>query len=99
MTGQGIEAFSLSVFTIEADRKPILAVAAKTHQAAEDFCTDERVRTKIRSIESGQLCDNHSILRVRLATADERSRYYQQATSPLFIGNLEAVFLVDVDEE
>jgi hypothetical protein len=99
MTGRATEAFSFSIFTIEADRRPILALAAKKHQAAEDFCADERVRAKLRSIGSGRLCDEHSILRVRLATADERLRYHEQATSPLFLGNLEAVFLVDVDEE
>jgi hypothetical protein len=31
------EPLSLSIFTIEADRKPLLAFAAKKHQEAEDF--------------------------------------------------------------
>jgi hypothetical protein len=34
------ETLSLSIFTIEADRKPLLAFAAKKHQDAEAFCAD-----------------------------------------------------------
>jgi hypothetical protein len=46
------ETLSLSIFTIEADRKPLLAFAAKKYQEAEAFCADERVRTKLRSVSS-----------------------------------------------
>jgi hypothetical protein len=46
------ETFSLSIFTIEADQKPLLAFAAKKHQEAEAFCADERVLTKLRSVSS-----------------------------------------------
>ena len=42
------ETLSLSIFTIEADRKPLLAFAAKKHHEAEAFCTDERVLTKLK---------------------------------------------------
>jgi hypothetical protein len=44
---------SLSIFTIEADRKPLLAFGAKKYQEAEAFCADERVLTKLRSVRSG----------------------------------------------
>jgi hypothetical protein len=93
------ETLSLSIFTIEADRKPLLALAAKKHHEAENFCGDERVRAKLRSVRSGGvlLCDDFSILRVRLANADERARYYDQATSRSSMENLATVFLVDVD--
>jgi hypothetical protein len=37
------ETLSLSIFTIEADRKPLLAFAAKKYQEAEAFCEDDRV--------------------------------------------------------
>jgi len=90
--------FSLSIFTIEADLKPLLAFAAKKHQDAEAFFRDEKVRTKLRSASSGgtPLCDNHSILRIRLANADERARYRERlAARPT--ANPAAVFLVDVD--
>ena len=45
--------FSLSVFTLEADRKPLLCFAAKKHHEAEEFSADERVRAKLRSVRSG----------------------------------------------
>jgi hypothetical protein len=71
------ETLSLSIFTIEADSKPLLAFAAKKYQEAEAFCADERVLTKLKSVRSGggPLCNDYSILRVRLATSEERARY------------------------
>jgi hypothetical protein len=94
------ETLSLSIFTIEADRKPLLAFAVKKHQEAEAFCSDERVRTKLTSVRSGgvPLCDIHSILCVRLATSDERARYHERTKDRPFMENLAAVFLVDVDK-
>ena len=91
---------SLSVFTIETDRKPILVFAAKKHHEAEAFCADERVRSKLRSVRSGgvPLCDDYSIFRVRLARSDERARYQERATSQSSVGDLAAVFLVDLDQ-
>jgi hypothetical protein len=70
------EPLSLSIFTIEADRKPVLAFAARKYEEADTFFRDERVRTKLRSANSGgvSLCDDHTILRIRLANADERAR-------------------------
>ena len=93
------ETLSLSIFTIEADRKPLLAFAAKKHHEAEAFCADERVLTKLRSIRSSgvPLCDDYSILRVRLATSDERARYHDRRKNRPFMENRAAVFLVDVD--
>jgi hypothetical protein len=94
------EPLSLSIFTIEADRKPVLAFAAKKFEEADAFFRDERVRTKLRSASSGgiPLCDDYTILRIRLANADERARYREQAAArPM--ADLAAVFLVDVDED
>jgi hypothetical protein len=94
------ETLSLSIFTIEADREPIFAFAAKRHREAEAFCADERVLTKLRSVRSGgiPLCDEHSILRVRLATPDERARYRDRTKQRSSMENRAAAFLVDVDE-
>jgi hypothetical protein len=91
---------SLSIFTIEADRKPVLAFAAKKYHEAEAFLTDERVRTKLGSVQSGgiPLCDHYSILRIRLAHPDERTRYHEQTRLRSSVENSAAVFLVDVDE-
>jgi hypothetical protein len=93
------EPLSLSIFTIEADRKPVLAFAAKKHHEAEAFCADERVLTKLRSASSGgvPLCDDLSILGVRLATSDERARYHDRTKNRPSTDNRAAVFLVDVD--
>jgi hypothetical protein len=90
---------SLSIFTIEADRKPVLAFAAKTFDEADAFFRDERVRTKLRSANSGgvPLCDDFTILRIRLANAEERARYREKAAAKS-TGNPAAVFLVDIDE-
>ena len=91
---------SLSIFTIEADRKPLLAFAAKKYREAEAFCADERVLTKLRSIRSSgvPLCNNDSILRVRLATSEERARYHDRTKQRSSMENLAAIFLVDVDK-
>jgi hypothetical protein len=94
------ETLSLSIFTIEADSKPLLAFAAKKHQEAVAFCADERVLAKLRSVRSGgvPLCNDYSILRVRLATSEERGRYHARTKQRSSMENRAAVFLVDVDE-
>jgi hypothetical protein len=99
MTAPTTEALSLSIFTVEADRKPVLALAAKKHQEVEAFCADERVRNKLKSIRSGgvPLCDDYSILRIRMARSDERARYHE--ATPRSSIDFPAVFLIDVDEE
>jgi hypothetical protein len=81
-----MSALSLSIFTIEADRKPVLAFAAKKHEDAATFFRDERVRTKLKSVRSGgvPLCEDLSILRIRLANTDERARHREKtATSSI----------------
>jgi hypothetical protein len=92
------EILSLSIFTIEADQKPVLAFSAKKYEDAESSFRDERVRTKLRSVSSGgvPLCDDLSILRIRLANADERTRYRKKKTTSS-IGDHAAVFLIDVE--
>lgn len=90
---------SLTVFTIETDLKPVLAFAAKKYEEADIFLRDERVRTTLKSLSSGgvALCDDYSILRIRLANPDERARYRDTATT--LIADHEAVFLVDLNTE
>ncbi|WP_159009080.1 hypothetical protein [Bradyrhizobium sp. S69] len=92
------DSLSLSIFTIESDRKPVLAFAVKKHEDADAFFRDEVVRTKLRSANSSgvPLCDGLSILRLRLTNADERARHREEMAerSP---ASLAAIFLVDVD--
>jgi hypothetical protein len=99
VTAPTTDAPSLSIFTIEADRKPVLAVAAKKHQEVEAFCADEGLRNKLKSIASGgvPLCDDYSILRIRLARSDERARYHE--ARPRSSLDFPVVFLIDVDEK
>lgn len=89
---------SLSIFTLEANRKPILAFAVKRHHEAEAFRADERVRMKLMSVRSrgAHVCDEHSVFRVRLAHPDERARYHEEAASRSSIG-IAAVFLIEVE--
>jgi hypothetical protein len=92
------EPLSLSIFTIEADRKPVLAFAAKKYEDAEVFFRDERVRTELRSVSSEgvPLCDDLTILRLRLANAAERA-CFRDTTATRAPGDSATVFLVDVD--
>jgi hypothetical protein len=91
---------SLSIFTIEVDRRPVLAFAAKKYEEADAFFRDERVRTKLRSASSAgvSLCDDLSILRIRLANSNERARYREKVAAKS-AGDPAAVFLVDIDQE
>jgi hypothetical protein len=93
------EPLSLSIFTIEADRKPVLAFAAKKYEEADALFRDERLRTKLRSLKTGgvPLCDGLSILRIRLANADERARHREKAATSSS-GDRAPVFLVEVDK-
>ena len=91
------ETFSRTVFVVEADRKPILAVAAKKHLEAEAFFVDERVQAKLKSLHSSgePLCDDSTILHIRLAHADERARYHGAGNATR---DRRVIFLVNVDE-
>jgi hypothetical protein len=61
--------FTVSIFVLEADRKLCLAIAAKTHAQANQFCTDERVRVSPRGFAVRRLFDP----RVRMARPAERA--------------------------
>jgi hypothetical protein len=91
------EPLSLSIFTIEADRKPIVVFAAKKHQDVEAFFGDERIRANLQAANSGgvPLMDERSILRVRLANAVERDHYHEKVKRSTEKPGL--VFLVDID--
>jgi hypothetical protein len=94
------DALSLSIFTIESDRKPVLAFVAKKHEEADTFFRGEALRTKLRLASSGgvPLCDDLSILRIRLANAEERARFRAQLVES-YIDDRAMVFLVEVDAD
>jgi hypothetical protein len=91
---------SLSIFTIEVDRKPIFAIQARKHSEAEAVLADKSIRDQLRLVRSGgkPLCDDFSIFRIRLARADERVLYFKNATSLLTENGQLAVFLVELDD-
>ena len=94
-------ALSLSVFTVEADRRPVLAIQGRKHSEAEVILGDEYLREQLRLLKSDgkHLCDDFSVLRLRIARADERARYYGNAASLLTSDGQLAVLLVTLDNE
>ena len=96
--GSSDDRFSLSIFTLEADRKPILCFEAKTHAEAEAVQADQELRAALRSMKSGGLpiCDDYSIFRVRMARPDERTRYREAASETT--DDLRLVYLIDLDD-
>ena len=71
--GEMNDQFSLSIFTIEVDGKPTIALEAKRYSEAEAICRDEGLRAKLSSLKSGEVpvCGDNSILDVRLSHPDE----------------------------
>jgi hypothetical protein len=92
------EELSLSVFTIEVDRKPVVAFAARKYSEAEAICADQRIRDKLSLARSGgkPLCDELATLRVRLANPDEKNRYREQTSARSADAGL-PVYLVGLD--
>jgi hypothetical protein len=91
---------TFSIFTIEVDRKPVLAIQSKKHSEAEAILADENIRHQLSLLrsEGNPLCDKLSIFRVRLARADERALYHKNAPSLLSGGGELAVLLVELDD-
>jgi hypothetical protein len=90
---------SLSIFTIEVDRRPIFAVQFKKHSEAEALLTDEALLDQLRMVGSAgePLLDNFSILRVRLARENEKTTYFENSSSLLTSNGQLAVLLVRLD--
>jgi hypothetical protein len=91
---------SLSIFTIEIDRKPVFAIQGKKHSDAEAILADENIKHQLSLLRSGgkPLCDDFSIFRVRLAREDERALYYAKTPSLLTGDGELAVMLVELDD-
>ena len=91
--------FTFSIFTIEVNGRPTLALQAKRHTDAERLCEHDRLRTTLSTITSHgtPLCDVSATMKVRLATAEEAALYRRatQSTEPSSETNV--VYLVDLD--
>ena len=91
--------FTASIFTIEINGRPTLALQAKRHADAERLCEHGRLRTKLNTITSHgtPLCDASATMKVRLANAEEAVLYRQTTQSTEPSSDTNAVYLVDLD--
>jgi hypothetical protein len=91
---------SRSIFTIEVDGKPTLALEAKRYSEAEAICADEGLRARLSLLKSGDVpvCGDNAILEARLAHPDEAALYRQTADTSLSTDDLMLVYLVELDE-
>ena len=91
--------FTFSIFTIEINGRPILALQAKRHKDAERLCEHDRLRTELSTITSGgtPLYDASATMKVRLATAEEAVLYRQATQSTEPSSDTTVVYLVDLD--
>ena len=89
--------FSLSVFTIEINGTPTVALQAKRHQEAERFCEQERLRAGLSNLtsEGVPLFDAKSNLKVRLANPEEVELFRQAKLSAPPSDEPNVVYLVD----
>ena len=76
--------FTFSIFTLEINGRPTLALQAKKHRDAERLCEHDRLRTELSTITSGgtPLCDASATMKVRLATAEEAVLIGKQRNRP-----------------
>jgi hypothetical protein len=91
--------FSLSIFTIEVNGTPTVALQAKRHQDAKRFCEHDRLRTKLGTLMSHgvPLCDASASMKIRLATPSEVDLYREATQSSPPSDQFNAVYLVDID--
>lgn len=89
--------FSLSVFTVEINGRPTVALRAKRHQEAERFCEQERLRADLSTLTSDgvPLFDANADLKVRLANPAEADLYRRATPSTRPSDELNIVYLVD----
>ncbi len=94
------DGLSLSVFAIEVDHKPTLALQGKKHSEIEYVLSDEHVRNQLSLLSSAgePLCNEFSIFRIRIANAAERRLYKDNAASLLTTDGQELVLLVTLDD-
>jgi hypothetical protein len=97
--GEMSDRLSLSIFTIEVDRNPVLALQGKKHSEIEHVIADEHIRNQLSLLKSAgkPLCDDFSIFRIRMARPPERQLYYDNAASILTSQGQLAVLLVALD--
>ena len=91
--------FSFSVFTVEINGTPTVALQAKRHHEAERFCEQDRLRADLSTFKSHgvPLCNAKADMRVRLATLTEADLYRKATKSNPPSDEFTVVYLVDLD--
>jgi|EndMetStandDraft_9_1072997.scaffolds.fasta_scaffold179453_1 hypothetical protein len=91
--------FSLSVFTIEINGTPTVALQAKRYHEAEQFCEQDRLRADLSTSTSHgvPLCDTNAHMKVRLATLTEADRYRKAKKTNPQCDEFTVVYLLDLD--
>jgi hypothetical protein len=92
--------FSFSIFTVEINGRPTLALQAKRYKDAERLCEQGRLRAELSTMTSHgtPLCDERAAMKIRLATAEEAVLYWQATQSSVPSSDTNAVYLVELDE-
>jgi hypothetical protein len=93
--------FTFSIFTMEINGRPTLALQAKRYADAERICEPDRLRAQLSTITSHgtPLCDARATMKLRLATAEEASLYRRATQSVEPSSDTSVVYLVDLDEQ
>jgi hypothetical protein len=91
--------FTLSIFTMEINGTPTVALQAKRHKDAESLCEQAWLRADLSRLTSNgsPLWDASAIMKVRLATPAEATLYRQATQSTEPSDDLNVVYLVDLD--
>ena len=91
--------FSLSVFTLEINGTPTIALQARRYREAIHFCEKERLRADLTASTSHgvPLCDARAKMRVRLATFIEADLYRKATKSIPSSRKFAVMYLVDRD--
>jgi hypothetical protein len=92
--------FTLSIFTVEINGTPTVALQAKRHKDAESLCEQDRLRTDFSTLTSNgsPLWDASAVVNVRLATPAEAVLYRQARQSTEPSDDINVVYLVNLDE-
>ena len=91
--------FTLSIFTVEINGTPAVALQAERHKDAESLCEQDRFRTDLGRLTSNgtPLWDANAIMKVRLATPAEAVLYRQATQSAEPSDDINVVYMVDLD--
>ena len=91
--------FTLSIFTVEINGTPTVALQAERHKDEESLCKQDRFRTDLSTLTSNgsPLWDVSAIMKVRLATPAEAVLYRLATQSTEPSDDINVVYLVDLD--